>query len=87
MSHYELSLATIILLTMCSICSLHSSQFFQANFFSRPSLPASDWAGRRMRGKGRAADACLRGGGDGRGARWRRLRRRRAGGRGAGKWS
>ena len=53
----------------------------------RTSLLASNWAGRRMMGKGQAADACLRGGGDGKCARWRRLQRRRAGGRGASKWS
>ena len=53
----------------------------------RTSLSASDRAGRRMGEKGRAADACSRGGGDGRGAWWRRLQRRRAGGRGASKWN
>ena len=53
----------------------------------RTSLPASDWAGRRMGRKGRAADACSRRGGDDRGAWWRRLQRRRVGGRGASKWN
>ena len=36
---------------------------------------------------GWAADACLRGGGDGRGGWWKRLQRRRACGRGASKWT